>query len=230
MKLIDRLAQKYPNLARVLGNKGNRTAILLALSLCVNLLFVIYNGVLAVVYKASWNIVLGGYYMMLLISRIGLLFGFGNTKRKKENAEYHGALTYLTGGIVLFILHTPLVILVTLLKDNSFHYAGVLVYVYAAYAFYKIISAIVNLVKSYKRKYGLELQAMRNINLADALVSILALQTALVSSFGELPHANVITGSIICGIVMLGSIFMVIRASVVLVRIRRNSSGRQENE
>ena len=225
MKITDKLANKYPNLARVLGDDGNRTAILLVLSLVANLLFVIYNGVLAVVYKASWNIVLGGYYMMLLLSRIGLLFGFGNTKRKEENAEYHGALTYLTGGIVLFILHTPLVILVTLLKDNSFHYAGLLVYVYAVYAFYKIISAIVNLVKSYRRKYGLELQAMRNINLADALVSILALQTAMLSSFGDLPYANIITGSVICGIVMIGSIFMIIRASVTLTRIRRNSNG-----
>lgn len=225
-----RLTEKYPNLARVLGDYGNRAAIMLALSLAVNALFVVYNGVLAVVYKASWNIVLGGYYMMLLVSKIGLLFGFGKTKRKSGNAELHGALTYLTGGLVLFILHVPLVILVTLLKDNSFHYAGILVYVYAAYAFYKIIAAIVNFVKSYKRKYGLVLQAMRNINLADALVSVLALQTALISAFGDLPNANTVTGGIICGLVLIGSILMIIRASAELVRIRRNSSGRENEE
>lgn len=226
----DKLAQRFPNLARVLNDNGSRAAALLAISLAATLLFAVYNAMLAVVYKSSWNITLGGYYTLLLVSKIGLLLGFGNAKRREENARLHGALTYLISGLVLFLLHTPLVILVMETRNNAFHYAGALVYGYAAYAFYKVIAATVNLVRSYKHRSGLVMQAIRNINLADAMVSLLALQTALISTFGNgsLPNANIITGGIICGIVMLGSIFMIIRASVLLYGIRRNSSGRKQ--
>ncbi len=227
---IERLSRKYPNLARVLKDSGNRAALFLAISLAATLLFAVYNGVLAIVYKSTWNIALGGYYTLLLASKIGLLLGFGNAKRREENAELHGALTYLISGAALFLLHTPLVILVIETRGNAFRYAGVLIYFYAAYAFYKIIAAVVNLVRSYKHRSGLVTQAIRNINLADAMVSVLALQTALISTFGGegMPHANIATGGVICGIVMLGSIFMCIRASVLLVRIRREKSGREQ--
>lgn len=223
-RLIDKLYAKYPDFAQVMGDRGKRAVAFLLISLVITLLFAIYNAVLAIVYKAAWNIVLGGYYTVLLASKIGVLFGFGSIKRYEDNAELHGAVTYLISGIVLLILHTPLVFLVDLIKINAFHYAGVLIYAYAFYAFYKIIAAIVNCVKTAKHKLGLVMQSVRNINLADAMVSVLALQTALISTFDkgtDFAYANVITGGVICAIVMLCSIYMIVRASILLAKIRR---------
>ncbi len=225
--ISQKLIERYPNLGKIIGEDAKRASLILIGSLVAGLCFTIYNGVLAVVYKSSWNIVLGGYYFLLFVARIIVLFGFAGTRKNNGNAERRGAFTYLFGGCVLFILHTPLVILVTLLDTYSFHYAGVLAYFYALYAFYKIIAAIVNVIKTRKRKLGLVVQTMRNLNFADAMVSILALQTALISAYGEggMPKANVATGGAICGIVLIGSVYMIVRAIVELVRLRRSAGG-----
>jgi len=213
--IIEKLSEKYPNCARILKNGGDRAVLFTAVSMAVGLLFCIYNAVLA------------GYYFLLVLVKTGILFGFRRT-RKGDDPVRDDIVAYLVAGLTMLVMHIAVVSLVIRLNEwESFHYAGVIIYGYALYAFVKIIAAIVNLVKTRKRKLSLVTQAIRNINLADAAISILALQTAMLSEFGSFGNANRITGGAICAIIMLMSVYMIIRASVLLTKYRRIESGRQ---
>ena len=82
-------------------------------------------------------------------------------------------MTLALSGMVLFIVR----------QDGSYSYPGVLIYAMAMYAFYAVITAVVNIFKF--RKHGSPvLSAAKAINLTAALVSMLALETAMLSQFG----------------------------------------------
>lgn len=89
---------------------------------------------------------------------------------------------YRTGGILLIVLTLALsaAVVQMVYANRAFEYAGLMIYASAAYAFYKIIMALYNLVKARKQS-DFKIRAVRNINFADAAVSVLALQTAMVS-------------------------------------------------
>ena len=69
-------------------------------------------------------------------------------------------------------------------SDAHFIYVGWTIYAYAAYAFYKITMSIVHLFRA-TRQSDLTVQAIRNVNFADASASILALQAALLATFSD---------------------------------------------
>ena len=90
-----------------------------------------------------------------------------------------------------------------------------LIYVVSTYTFYKIIIAICNIIKV--QKYCQPIwQSLKNINLADAAVSILSLQVALIatfSSYSKMLTMNIITGSIVSlGVIAIG-LFMIINST-----------------
>lgn len=106
-------------------------------------------------------------------------------------------------GIVIFMVH----------QNRGFDYPGVLIYAMALYAFYSVITAVVNLVKF--RKHGSPvMSAAKAINLVAAMVSILSLETAMMAQFGGDDEAfrAVMTGATgggVCTIVIGMAVFMI---------------------
>ena len=98
-------------------------------------------------------------------------------------------------------------------------YPGWSVFAFAPYAFVKITIATVNVFKA-KSYSNLVVQAIRNVNLADAFVSILALQTALLWSFGDgtidVSLFNTLTGCAVSfGTVAIG-VVMILRSKKIM--------------
>ena len=71
-----------------------------------------------------------------------------------------------------------------LYANRGFEYHGILIYVIAMYTFYVTITAIKDLVK-YRKYNNPILSISKVIKMAAALVSMLSLETAMFSSFGE---------------------------------------------
>ena len=96
-----------------------------------------------------------------------------------------------------------------------------LIYAVATYTFYKLGMAIRNLIKARKEE-SLLLVTLRNISYADALVSLLSLQTALLAAFGQdsgelVPLMNALTGASVCLMILgLGS-YMVWKSKKIQV-------------
>lgn len=115
-------------------------------------------------------------------------------------------LPQLTGIIakLLLLLNLALsgVVLLTIAKGTAKTHSVIMVISIAAYTFYKITMAVINMVKVRKMQSP-SLITIRNIGVADALVSILTLQTTMLASFQDTStidanQMNGITGLAVC--------------------------------
>jgi uncharacterized protein (DUF2062 family) len=93
----------------------------------------------------------------------------------------------------------------------------------ALYAFYAMITAIINVVKF--RKLGSPiLSAAMIVNLTAAMVSMLSLETAMLSEFGS-EDARLrlwmtgISGGVVCTVVLALAVYMLVRASKTLKQV-----------
>ena len=212
-----RLIKKSAFGRRMLESYGFRTIIFAACSLIFNVAYVAFHVVLAVWKRSFWYGSLATYYAMLVALRSGLvLYHKGKGKKEEEEQKRLELRKYRTCGILLTII--PLCLTVPILQivflDKAFVHAGWTVIAFATYAFYKIIMAVYNLVKSRKQE-DLTVQAVRNVGFADALVSIFSLQTALLFAFSEEKNyafANVMTGSAVCVLTVALGVFMLVQA------------------
>ena len=94
------------------------------------------------------------------------------------------------------------------ISNQSYTYAGLMIYAMAAYTFYRLVFSIIQIFRS---KNDMISQAIRNIGFAYSLVSIFALQTAMFQAFSpemnaRLPNAIVgaviVLSTLVIGIVM----------------------------
>ena len=120
-----------------------------------------------------------------------------------------------TDGILLLVLNLALsgVVLLTIAQDTAKRYSEIMVISIAAYTFYKITMAVVNMVKVRKRKSPI-LITIRNIGAADALVSMVTLQAAMFASFQDknslnTNQMNAITGLSVCILISILGISMI---------------------
>ena len=103
-------------------------------------------------------------------------------------------------------------------QNRGFAYNGVLIYVMAAYTFYSTTHAIVNIVK-YRKYNSPVMSAATVITFAAALVSMLSLETAMLTAFGTdtTPETKRIliasTGAGISVIVVAMSSYLIVRST-----------------
>ena len=200
-----------------------RTEIALYPGFCINVLYVIFKTATGIYYRSAWFLSLGLYYLALAIMRLLLIHYI---RFKKETSDKNDELRrYRMCGYMLFPINVALVgITILAVKKNAgFTYPGYLIYVMAMYAFYSVITAVMNLVKY--RKYGSPiLSAAKVINMSTALVSIFSLETAMLAQFGSesTEHFRVImtalTGTGVSLIVVGMAVFMIVRSGVLIKR------------
>lgn len=166
-----------------------RTMITMIPGLLLNALYVLTNVGMAVLNHTSWFIYLGGYDFVLTVMKTSLLYDLAkNRNRTTAQAEYR---RYRNCGILLlllnFILAAESVYIVC--RNQSYHYDGMLIYVMAAIAFYALISAVIHIIR-YRKYKSPVLSAIKAINLTTAMVTMLALETAMIAQFGGEGQGN----------------------------------------
>ena len=244
---IIKLMRKNSVLEKMLDNYGYRTVIVSAVNTAINVCYVIFNAVIAIVYRSGWYMSLTGYYLLLTLMRSGIVLYhrkknkgrlvFKNTQANFTD-EQNYALTELkkyrfTGWLLTvmpFLLSFAILLMVK--NNRAFIYGGWLVYAVAAHAFYKIIMAIINVFRA-KKVSDVTVKALRGVGLADALVSILALQTTLLYAFSDgtgSGWANALTGAIVCAATLAVGIYIIIRSNKKINKFyqRTKENGRKE--
>lgn len=195
-----------------------KTLISLYGSLGINMLYAILKFVSGLYYYSVWMITLAVYYICLAVMRFLLLCHVNrNMLGKNLFLEWK---KYRLCGILLMLMNIALSGIVVLIihQNQSFEYAGYLIYVMAIYAFYTVATAAVNMVK-YRKLGSPVLSAAKAINLSAAMVSMLALETAMLSQFGsandpEFYRAMITaTGTIICIIIFAMAIIMIAKST-----------------
>ena len=133
--------------------------------------------------------------------------------RKKERSVIR------TDGILLLLLNLALsgVVLLTISQGTAKTYSEIMVISIAAYTFYKITMAVIHMIKVRKMQSPI-LITIRNIGVADALVSMLTLQAPMLASFREKSsmdanRMNGITGLAVCVLIAALGVSMIYDAS-----------------
>lgn len=187
-------------------------------TLAVNVLYGGVNAILFFIYDSMWFVILAAYYGILAWMRFLLL----RYKAKHEigsnrQGELHRAI--LCSSILLLLnLILSGAVLMILYEEKGFFYHGILIYVVALYTFYVTVYAIVNVMKYRKYNSPVMLTA-KMIALSAALVSMLSLETAMLSEFGaqmaekEKRIMIAATGGGVSVAVVFMSCFMILRSA-----------------
>ena len=191
----------------------------------INLLYIVMKLVSGILYRSAWFIALAVYYILLAVMRFLLVRRLNVQDEASELRRYRLCgvmllfMNQALAGIVIFMVH----------QNQGFDYPGLLIYAMAAYAFYAVTIAIINIAKTRRHKSPI-LSAAKVINLVAAMVSILSLETAMLAQFGgddDPMFRRVMTGATgggVCTIVIGMAIYMIWRANKNLKKIEINNS------
>ena len=212
-----------PTVDKLISERTFRTEMALYPGFCINVMYVIFKTSLGIYYCSAWFISLGVYYLALAIMRFMLIHYM---RFRRKTADRNDELRrYRMCGCMLFLINAALVVITILAvkRNDGFTYPGYLIYIMAMYAFYSVITAVINLVKY--RKYGSPvLSAAKVINMSTALVSIFSLETAMLEQFGgeNTEHFRVImtafTGAGVSFVVIGMALFMIIWSGILIKR------------
>lgn len=203
----------------LMKNFGFRTVILTIGSFIIGLIFSGFNAFMGISSRSVWYGALAGYYLSLTLLRGGILIHHAKKvgKNRRGNEEEQ-TLLYRNSGIVMLVLNVALSVAIAemIFSNAHFYFYGWSVIGYATYAFYKITASIISFIRAHKQN-DLTIRAIRNVNLADSLVCILALQTALLSAFSNgalsVSLMNTLTGSAVSLFSIAIGIYMIISAN-----------------
>lgn len=219
-KLLNRskLMQKIASSAfgnQYLHDPAFRGSISIYQGMIANFLYVLFRIAAGIRYASVWFISMAVYYMVLGGLRAYLISSYRRREVGGLSFEYR---CYRRTAWLLFLLNTPMGgMIVLMVRTNSgFFYPGYIIYLSALYTFYTMAVSIVNLVKF--RKLGSPiLSAAKVLNFVSAMMSILGLQTAMISRFsvnGENYRRlmNAVTGGFVYGIVVIIAVYMLLHS------------------
>ena len=201
-------ANRYTNM--VAEDYRLRTILFAVPGMMSNIIFAVFNGVVAVISHSAWLGTLAAYYILLSLMRSGVVMQERRLSRiRNEKERMKKELRVYRRNSVMFlflavVLAGAVILLVHFQGGKS--YPGYTIYAVAAYTFYKIILSTIQVLKVGKRKSP-QLTITRRIGYIDACVSILMLQTAMFASFAGgqedfMLLMNAATGAVVCVMVL----------------------------
>ncbi len=195
-----------------------RSLLLSCGSLLLGVFITSYDAVIAFLTGSIWYIALALYYGILLAMRSVVLYSRRKTIRLQEGVkerQRQDVTAYLATGALLvpLILFFFAVLAIMVAQDRYTRYEGITIYVAALYSFIKISLAAYNLVKANKQD-DYAVRSLRSINIADALVSIVSLQAAMLNTFRgsgiDPPIFNAVTGVAAGAVILALGIYMIV--------------------
>ncbi len=194
-------------------------------SLGVNLLYVGINVFSAILYHSAWFGILAGYYMILAIMRFLLVWYIHKNKLGKKRLLELQCARICAAILTTINLVLSGTVLMILFQDRGFEYHGILIYIMAMYAFYVTTTAMIDLIK-YRKYNNPILSISKVIKMAAALVSMLSLETAMFSQFGdEMSPQNqrimiALTGAGVSIIVVTMAVHMIVGTTKEIKKIK----------
>lgn len=165
-------------------------------SLAINFAYAVGNCAIGFLTHSWWFITMGAYYAVLTVSRFSVL----QVKRRSAGDLDMELFAKKITGILFLVLSFCLIGIITLSvvekRGNDYH--KILMIAIAAYTFTKIVLAIIGVVKA-KHIASPVTKTLRNISLADAVVSIYSLQRSMLVSFPGMGQADIQLFNILTG-------------------------------
>lgn len=196
-------------------------------SLVWNISFAVFQLALGFYHKSFWFLAMFVYYVMLGIIRFFLV---KHTRKYKANElETIELKKYIVSGYLLLIMNLALAVIVFFMVyfNKTFYHHMITTIAMAAYTFFTFIFAIINLIK-YKKYNSPVYSAAKTITLIAGAVSMLTLETTMLTTFGttESPLFNQImllaTGVAVIGFAITMAIIMIVKGTSAIKLKQQN--------
>ena len=207
-----------------------RVKLSLYASLSWNTLYGIFQLWLGFYHHTFWFCSLGAYYIFLAVMRFFLAH---HTARYSPRERMRSELKrYRACGIVLLFMNLALALIVFFMVywNRTFDHHMITAIAMAAYTFTALATAIVNVVK-YRKYQSPVYSASKAINLAAACVSMLTLESTMLTTFGD-GEINArlmlgLTGGAVVALIVTMAVYMIIRANKQLKEMKENDNERE---
>lgn len=245
VKWIRKGISSHPAVKRILGvpvieryfsETIFRAEVSLYPSLLINLFYAGIKLFSGIRYSSVWFGTLAVYYILLAVMRFFLLYYVRKRGRRQENPVSELKICRLCG-MILLILDWALsgIIILVVRKNSGFEYPGTLIYMMALYTFYAVITAILNVIKF--RKYESPvISVAKVINLTAALVSMLSLETAMLTQFGAARDAafrqrmSAATGTVVSILVLGMAVVIIARTTGQIYKLKNQNKEEDGND
>lgn len=207
-----------------------RVKLSLYASLSWNTLYGIFQLWLGFYHHTFWFCSLGAYYIFLAVMRFFLAH---HTARYSPRERMRSELKrYRACGIVLLFMNLALALIVFFMVywNRTFDHHMITAIAMAAYTFTALATAIVNVVK-YRKYQSPVYSASKAIGLAAACVSMLTLESTMLTTFGD-GEINArlmlgLTGGAVVALIVTMAVYMIIRANKQLKEMKENDNERE---
>jgi len=200
-------------------------------SLAWNALYGIFQLWLGFYHHTFWFFSLGAYYICLDVMRYFLLL---HTRKYNPGQKMQTELAkYRACGCVFLVMNLALTLIIFFMVyfNRTFQHHMITAIAMAAYTFTAFTVAIVNVVK-YRKYNSPVFSASKTISLAAALVSMLTLESTMLTTFGgETMTAAAqkgmlaATGGVISVLIVLTAIYMIVVGTRKLKQLKSNIRG-----
>lgn len=212
-------------LKRYFSDSDLRAKISLYISLFINIAYAVFNFCIGYLNKSYWSGAIGIYYFVLSAIRFLLLRNASKATQKlsKERKEYE-LKVYRGIGVLMFLVNIAMsgMAVQMIWQNKSNAHSEIMTIATAAFTFYTMTMAIINLQKYRKMEQPI-LSAAKMLNFACALMAMFTLQSAMMASFGGDDDfrmiMNTITGSVVLLLVFGLAVYMICRGNKLLKEV-----------
>ncbi len=165
-----------------------------------------------------WFYSLAGYYTALAVMRFFLA---RHTRRHKAGERMREELRkYRACGITFLVMNLALTLIIFFMVywNRTFHHHEITTIALAAYTFGSLAMAIVNVVR-YRKLGSPVYSASKIISLASACVSMLTLESTMLTTFGDGMDALTrkiflgVTGGVVSVFIIVMALYMIVRSN-----------------
>ena len=220
---------RVPDLIRFVARFKRENKYIVNISLygtfAFNAVYAVFQLYLGLWHRSVWFYAMAGYYLLLALMRL-LLVRYTGSHAPGEHQQIEWR-KYRLCGLFLLLMNLALGIIITyfVLKIRTFRHHEITTIAMATYTFASLALAIRNVIR-YTRYGSPAYSAAKAISLVSAIVSMLTLENAMLTVFGdeggELLHQIMLgaTGIAVLLVVQGIALYMILNAGR---KLRRNS-------
>ncbi len=207
------------------SDAGFQIKVSLYMTLTINIAYVLLQMALGWKHRTVWYYSMAGYHTVLALARF-LLAKYTGKHKMRDDLLKEWKL-YRLCGILVFLLNIALAgfVYYIMWQGRSFAHHEITVIAMATYTFYAFTMAIIDFNK-YRKYKSPVYTAGKMLGLATALVSMLTLEKAMLTTFsgeGEEQFRLIMTGATGAGVTMLilgMAIYMVVVANKQIRKLK----------
>ncbi len=226
-KLVTIQLHKNKFTHKYLTNIFAKTKFDLYVAVLFNILFIVFNFVSAILYKSNWFGLFAVYYTLIGLIRFLILIHIKESKSHQNKISEHKCARLCSFLLLAFNLILSGAIFMISKYHEGFKHNGWFLYILSGTVITVIIIDVVNVLKYRNHKCPL-IYVSQGIKLTSAMFSLLCLETALIAQLGInmlSEHQSfwlALSGLIISGIVILISLYTIIKSTNKLKKYKPN--------